>query len=164
MFEAARRGDALHKNVVPLRRRRERGLRLEPYRCGVGGHRRLTRLHALPACGKKRWLRAFTVEPFASVQEDLDTRTARGPHCKSGRAARRDGEPLRRRRRRGVAQAAAGHDEARAHGRAAAQEEDEAAAAAVLADAAPPPPPEDNAPVVASFPTAFGWSRPEDEA
>ena len=30
------------------------GAGLEPraYRCGVGGHRRLTRLHALPACGK----------------------------------------------------------------------------------------------------------------
>ena len=50
----------------------DEGWSLEPYRCGVGGHRRLTRLHALPACGKKRWLRAFTVEPF-SFQEDLDT-------------------------------------------------------------------------------------------
>ena len=39
---------------------------------------------------------------------------------------------------------------------AAAQEEDEEAAAAVLADAAPAAPPQDNAPVVASFPTAFG--------
>ena len=51
----------------------DEGWSLEPYRCGVGGHRRLTRLHALPACGKKRWLRAFTVEPFASVTDDLDT-------------------------------------------------------------------------------------------
>ena len=50
----------------------QEGWSLEPYRCGVGGHRRLTRLHALPSIGQKRALRAFTVEPFDS-NPDIDT-------------------------------------------------------------------------------------------
>ena len=137
--------------------RADEGWSLEPYRCGVGGHRRLTRLHALPACGKKRWLRAFTVEPFASVQEDLDTEDgARAASIRAGELRAATANPYV------VADAAASHKPPPGMTKhvpmaaAAAQEEDEEAAAAVLADAAPPPPPEDNAPVVASFPTAFG--------
>ena len=135
----------------------DEGWSLEPYRCGVGGHRRLTRLHALPACGKKRWLRAFTVEPFACVQEDLDTEDgARAASIRAGELRAATANPYV------VADAAASHKPPPGMTKhvpmaaAAAQEEDEEAAAAVLADAAPPPPPEDNAPVVASFPTAFG--------
>ena len=134
----------------------DEGWSLEPYRCGVGGHRRLTRLHALPACGKKRWLRAFTVEPF-SFQEDLDTEEgARAASVRAGELRAATANPYV------VFDAAASHKPPPGMTKhvpmaaAAAQEEDEAAAAAVLADAAPPPPPEDNAPVVASFPTAFG--------
>ena len=135
----------------------DEGWSLEPYRCGVGGHRRLTRLHALPAVGKKRWLRAFTVEPFASVREDLDTEDgARAASIRAGELRAATANPYV------VADAAASHKPPPGMTKhvpmaaAAAQEEDEEAAAAVLADAAPPPPPEDNAPVVASFPTAFG--------
>ena len=135
----------------------DEGWSLEPYRCGVGGHRRLTRLHALPAVGKKRWLRAFTVEPFASVTDDLDTEEgARAASVRAGELRAATANPYV------VFDAAASHKPPPGMTKhvpmaaAAAQEEDEAAAAAVLADAAPPPPPEDNAPVVASFPTAFG--------
>ena len=135
----------------------DEGWSLEPYRCGVGGHRRLTRLHALPACGKKRWLRAFTVEPFASVTDDLDTEEgARAASVRAGELRAATANPYV------VADAAASHKPPPGMTKhvpmaaAAAQEEDEEAAAAVLADAAPAAPPEDNAPVVASFPTAFG--------
>ena len=134
----------------------DEGWSLEPYRCGVGGHRRLTRLHALPACGKKRWLRAFTVEPF-SFQEDLDTEEgARAASVRAGELRAATANPYV------VFDAAASHKPPPGMTKhvpmaaAAAQEEDEEAAAAVLADAAPAAPPEDNVPVVASFPTAFG--------
>ena len=133
----------------------DEGWSLEPYRCGVGGHRRLTRLHALPACGKKRWLRAFTVEPF-SFQEDLDTEEgARAASVRAGELRAATANPYV------VFDAAASHKPPPGMTKhvpmaaAAAQEEDEEAAATVLADAAPAveAPAE---PVVASFPTAFG--------
>ena len=135
----------------------DEGWSLEPYRCGVGGHRRLTRLHALPACGKKRWLRAFTVEPF-SFQEDLDTEEgARAASVRAGELRAATANPYV------VFDAAASHKPPPGMTKhvpmaaAAAQEEDEEAAAAVLADAAPAAPVEAPAePVVASFPTAFG--------
>ena len=135
----------------------DEGWSLEPYRCGVGGHRRLTRLHALPACGKKRWLRAFTVEPF-SFQEDLDTEEgARAASVRAGELRAATANPYV------VFDAAASHKPPPGMTKhvpmaaAAAQEEDEAAAAAVLADAAPAAPVEAPAePVVASFPTTFG--------
>ena len=136
----------------------DEGWSLEPYRCGVGGHRRLTRLHALPACGKKRWLRAFTVEPFASVTDDLDTEEgARAASVRAGELRAATANPYV------VFDAAASHKPPPGMTKhvpmaaAAAQEEDEEAAAAVLADAAPAAPVEAPAePVVASFPTAFG--------
>ena len=132
----------------------DEGWSLEPYRCGVGGHRRLTRLHALPACGKKRWLRAFTVEPF-SFQEDLDTEEgARAASVRAGELRAATANPYV------VFDAAASHKPPPGMTKhvpmaaAAAQEEDEEAAAAVLAEAAPVEAPAE--PVVASFPTAFG--------
>ena len=140
----------------------QEGWSLEPYRCGVGGHRRLTRLHALPSIGQKRALRAFTVEPFDS-NPDIDTEEgARAASIRAGELRAATANPYV------VADAAASHKPPPGirnvpMAASMAQEEDEAAAAVVLADAAPPP--DEDVQVVASFPTAFGGrgSRTKNE-
>ena len=52
---------------------RGEGWSLEPYRCGVGGFLRLARLHALPARGRPKALRAFSVDAWAPATDDIDT-------------------------------------------------------------------------------------------